>query len=75
MNDLFITRGKHEGDVVKVWRGCPQRIQTGNDVQFYSNEESTCLFNVVDRKAFQDVFGIPVPPVDSRFPLDWKPKR
>lgn len=75
MTPLTITRGKNEGDTVKIWQGVPTRTECGHDVHFYANETSTCIFNVVDQKAFSKLFGIAIPPVDSQFPLNFRPRQ
>lgn len=61
----YITRGKNEGDTTQVWQGKPDRLERGNDVHFYGNENSVCLCTVSDVRAFSRKAGIGLPEPDS----------
>ena len=55
-----MSRGKCEGDCVKVWIGTgkPYRAAMGRQVTFYPTEECTCLFTVHSIPEFQRLFGV-----------------
>lgn len=61
----YITRGKFEGDFIQVWAGKPDRLERGNDVHFYGNENSVCLYRVCSIGAYCREFGIEVPEPDT----------